>query len=323
MNHLPHDFDRAHYWQTVYKQPVADWLPALEEIRRRHQLPAGAWIRFALGRNLVFACGEVVLKLSQPAWAFEIPREADALTFVHQQLPVATPELLAIGELEGWAYLVQRRLPGEMMRARWAELSQANRLTLARQQGELMAALHALPVYHAPPSLAFDWTEMLTEQKAECFQEMQNAGVPEALLEDLPRYLAEAEPHLATDGPPVLLHGDLDAINLLIEELQGTWRITGLVDWGDVKLGPAAHDFISPGIHSWRGQRDLLHAWYAGYGLGGEQRAQPFVQNIMARAMLYYAGEFARYLHLAPGADQCEEWTCVAHYFWHLDIASS
>lgn len=322
MIHLPHDFDRATYWQAIYPQPVAYWLPALEEIRRRHQLPAGEWRRFALGRNVVFACGALVVKLSQPDWAFEIPREADALAFVHQRLPVATPELLAIGKLAGWAYLVQQHLPGEMMRARWSDLSDAVKLALVRQQGEIMAALHALPVYNAAASLAFDWTAMLAEQKAECFQEMQNAGVPAALLEDLPRYLAEAEPRLAMDGPPVLLHGDLDAINLLIEEQHGAWRITGLVDWGDVKLGPAAHDFISPGIHSCRGQRDLLHAWYAGYGLRGEQRTRPFVQNIMARSMLYYAGEFARYLQLAPGADQCQEWTCVADCFWHLDTSS-
>jgi hygromycin-B 7''-O-kinase len=318
VTNLPNNFDRETYWQSIYRQPVADWLPALEQIRRQHHLPAGEWTRFALGRNLVFAYGELVLKLSQPNWAFEIPREADALTFVHQQLPVATPELLAIGEVEGWAYLIQRRLPGEMMRSRWAELSDAVKLALAHQQGEIMAALHALPLHHAPTSLAFDWTEMLTEQKAECLAEMQNAGVPEALLADLSPYLAAAEPLIGADGPTVLLHGDLDAINLLIEEQNGTWRITGLVDWGDIKLGPAAHDFISPGIHSYRGQRELLHAWYAGYGLDDEQRSSQFVQTVMARSMLYYAGEFTRYLKLAPGAEQCQAWRCVAACFWHL-----
>lgn len=319
MSYLPHDFDRETYWNSIYRQPVSYWLPALEQIRTRHRLPAGEWARFSLGRNLVFACGALVLKLSQPYWAFEIPREADALTFVHGRLPVATPELIAIGELEGWAYLVQRRLSGEMMRSRWADLTDLVKLDLVRQQGEIMAALHALPVHAAPASLAFDWNEMLTEQKAECADEMRTAGVPTALLEDFPHYLAQAEPLLATDGPAVLLHGDLDAINLLVEEQDGAWRITGLVDWGDVKLGPASHDFISPGIHSCRGQRDLLHAWYAGYGLNGRQRSHHFVQNIMARSMLYYAGEFARYLKLAPGADECRAWDCVADYFWHLE----
>jgi hygromycin-B 7''-O-kinase len=118
----------------------------------------------------------------------------------------------------------------------------------------------------------------------------------------------------------VLLHGDLDAINLLIEEQPGTWRITGLVDWGDIKVGPAAHDFISPGIHSYRGQRDLLHAWYAGYGLREEQRSPAFVRNVMARSMLYYAGEFARYLQRAPGAEQCRDWDCVADCFWQWPV---
>jgi len=316
---LPHNFDRTTYWQTIYRQPVEDWRPTLEQIRLRHHLPAGEWSRFALGRNLVFACGELVLKLSQPNWAFEIPREADALTFVYHQLPVATPELLAIGAVEGWAYLVQRRLPGQMMRVPWPDLPQPTKLALARQQGEIMAALHALPIANAPASLAFDWTEMLTEQKVECFQEMQAAGVPAALLEDLISYLAAAEPLIAADGPTVLLHGDLDAINLLIEEHNGTWRITGLVDWGDIKLGPAAHDFISPGIHSYRSQRELLHAWYAGYGLHDEQRSPHFVHNVMARSLLYYASEFARYLKLVPQTEQCQDWACVADCFWQWD----
>lgn len=318
MPNLPNDFDRQTYWAAIYQQPVADWAPALEQIRLRHRLPSGEWTRFALGRNIVFACGALVVKLSPPFWAFEIPREADALTFVHGRLPVTTPELIAIGELDGWAYLVQRRVPGEMLRSRWPDLPHTAKLDLARQQGEVMAALHALPVHNAPASLTFDWAEMLTEQKAECAEEMRNAGVPAALLDDLAPYLAQAEPLLATDGPTVLVHGDLDAINLLVAEQNGAWRLTGLVDWGDIKLGPATHDFISPGIHSYRGQRDVLHAWYAGYGLRAEQRAHHFVQNVMARSMLYYAGEFARYLKLVPGAEQCKDWASVAACFWQL-----
>ena len=316
---LPNDFDRQTYWQSIYHQPVPSWLPALEQIRLRHRLPAGEWTRFALGRNVVFACDALVVKLSPPFWVHEIPREADALTFVAQRLPVVTPELITTGELEGWAYLVQRRVPGDLLRSRWADLSPPTQLDLVRQQGEVMAALHALPVHNAPASLAFDWTEMLSEQKAECEPEMRNAGVPDPLLADLAPYLAQAEPLLAMDGPTVLLHGDLDAINLLVAEHDGQWRITGLVDWGDIKLGPAAHDFISPGIHTCRGVRDVLHAWYAGYSLSAKQRSTPFVHNIMARSMLYYAGEFARYLKLVPDAEQCQDWASVAACFWHLE----
>ena len=182
---LPNDFDRQTYWQSIYHQPVPSWLPALEQIRLRHRLPAGEWTRFALGRNVVFACDALVVKLSPPFWVHEIPREADALTFVAQRLPVVTPELITTGELEGWAYLVQRRVPGDLLRSRWADLSPPTQLDLVRQQGEVMAALHALPVHNAPASLAFDWTEMLSEQKAECEPEMRNAGVPAPLLADL------------------------------------------------------------------------------------------------------------------------------------------
>ena len=66
MTGLPNHFDRDTYWQSIYPQPVAYWLPALEQIRLRHRLPAGEWTRFALGRNAVFACGDLVLKFSPP-----------------------------------------------------------------------------------------------------------------------------------------------------------------------------------------------------------------------------------------------------------------
>lgn len=315
---LARPLDRQHYWQTVYRQPLADWLPVIEHICQRHQLAAPGWERFALGRNIVFGNATLVLKLSQPDWAFEIPREADALQFVYGRLPVATPELIATGELDGWAYLIQRRLPGDLLRVRRADLPHRVQVALAEQQGALMAALHQLPVDRAPATLAFDWGAMLTEQQAECEQEMRTADVPSALLADLAAYLAQAEALLAADDPAVILHGDLDAINLLVEERNGQWQITGLVDWGDVKLGPLAHDFISPGIHSYRGQRELLQAWYAGYGLRAEQRTVAFMHNIMARSLLYYAGEFAHYLQSVPGAEGCQSWTEVADCFWHL-----
>src|SRR5262245_38608790 len=111
---LPRDFDQAHYRRAIYGQPPARWQPALEIIRERHGLPGGAWERFSLGRNIVFARGPVVVKLSPPFWTHEIPREADALRTIHGRLPVATPELIATGELGGWRYLVQSRLPGEL-----------------------------------------------------------------------------------------------------------------------------------------------------------------------------------------------------------------
>jgi hygromycin-B 7''-O-kinase len=315
---LPDVSGEDHYWQTIYPQPLSSWQPALEVIRARHHLPGGTWERSALGRNVVFTGGPLVVKLSPPFWSDEIPREAEALQFVHRRLPAATPELVATGELDHWRYLVQTRLPGELLRSLWPTLKPDEKARLTRQHGELMAALHTLPLQNAPASLAFDWPQMLNWQLADCAQAMRTAGVATSLVDDLPAYLEQAQPLLAVDNGWVLLHGDLDAINLLVEYQHNRWRITGLVDWGDVKIGPIAHEFISPRIHMYRQEAGPLLSWYEGYGLGSDQRTPQFAQNLMARTMLYYAGEFAFFLSQIPGASRCRRWTEVAACLWRM-----
>ena len=132
------------------------------------------------------------------------------------------------------------------LHAIWAELGASDCAALAEQHGALMAALHALPLEDSPADLAFDWSALLGAQRTECVIEMRRAGVADALVRQVEPYL-EATPW--GDDPPVLVHGDLTHLNLLVAEQGDGWRITGLIDWGDVKLGSRTHEFISPGVH--------------------------------------------------------------------------
>jgi len=139
----------------------------------------------------VFMYGDIVVKLSPPFWQHEIPREADALRYVHDRLPVTTPDLLAVGEIDSWRYLVQTRLPGMLLQSIWPTLHPYERASLANQHGALMAALHARPLQHAPGSLEFDWPGTLAEQAADCAPAMRRAGVAEPLAADVEPYLEQ------------------------------------------------------------------------------------------------------------------------------------
>lgn len=262
---LSQQLDATRYWQELYQQPLPCWQAALDWIMSEHGLERSPWTRAALGRNIVFVSPTAVIKLGPPMWPGEMAREAAALRAVAGRLPVATPSLLALGALGRWEYLVQAPLPGANLRTLWAGLGASDRAALAEQHGALMAALHALPLEDSPADLAFDWPAMLGAQRAECVSEMRRAGVADALVWQVEIYL-EATPW--DDQPPVLLHGDLTHLNMLVAEQDEGWRITGLIDWGDVKLGPRAHEFISPGVHMYQGDVVPLAAWYRGYGWG-------------------------------------------------------
>lgn len=312
---LPQEFDSTRYWQELYQQPLPFWQAALDRIMGEHQLERSRWTRAALGRNVVFVSPTAVVKLGPPMWAGEMAREAAALSAIAGRLPVATPNLLAVGALGHWEYLVQTPLPGTNLHAIWAELGASDRAALAEQHGALMAALHALPLRDVPTALAFDWSALLGAQRAECVSEMRRAGVADALVRQIEPYL-EATPWDAE--LPVLLHGDLTHLNLLVAEQAGSWRITGLIDWGDVKLGPRMHEFISPGVHMYQGDGASLAALYRGYGWVAHRDAARDQHQIMARAMLYYAEDFVRLIRAVPGADLCQDWHAMASVFWQL-----
>ena len=176
-----------------------------------------------------------------------------------------------------------------------------------------MRALHDLPV--PPEAPRIDWVGMLVEQALDVHVELARAGLSTSLLDGLRAYLGSR--HLSWEGRLALLHGDLDAINLLVErEANGNWRVTGLVDWSDAKVGPVAHDFISPGAHRHWGHRSVQRAWHAGYGLDNDPAA--FEHQVMARAILYYPDTLPAMLRRAPGVAAATTWVEVARACWHV-----
>ncbi len=315
---LPTGFDMAAYWADVRVRPLETWLPALRAIRDRHGLPGDDWHRFHRGRNVVVGLGEgLIVKLTPPFWRGDTGRETAAIRWVGDRLPVTVPTVVATGAVGEWEYQVQRRLPGIPLADRWPDVDEADRVRLARRHGEIMAALHALSLDGAPPEVGFDWPRMLGEQWAACEPEMRAAGVPDGLLATLPAELAAARPLLDAPGPDVLLHGDLTGLNLLVETVDGALTITGLVDWGDAKVGPPAHDMISPGVHQYRADRAPLRAFWDAYGLPPAIRPR-FAREVMVRAMLYYPDTFHHYIRDVLEPDQVS-WSAVARAFWHLD----
>jgi len=311
---LPTNFSNATYWEEIYPQPLTYWQGSLDTITRRHFRETVRWERASLGRNVVFLSETWVLKLGPPGWVEDTPRETSALRWVTDQLPVQTPELIQTGFLEEWSYIIQRRLPGRNLHELWKTLDQEQRERIAIQHGEILAALHGLdlPDLSAQKDLSLDWHAMIAQQRLNCSSEMRKAGVHPALVDKIENYLADADVLLQNESKYVLLHGDLTHLNFLIEPTN--WQITGLIDWGDAKLGPPGHEFISPGVHMYLGDRTALNSFYKSCGKALAPVHHPV--ELMARAMLYYAGDFAALLQKIPETRACQDWACVARYMW-------
>lgn len=296
---------------NLHAQPLTPWEAALEEVRVRHALPPGEFRRFPLGKNAVFALGDVIVKLVPPLWSGDARREVAALRLVQGRLSLRTPEVVASGELGAWRYVVTARLPGRPLCELWWDLPPPERARLAGEQAALMREVQAIrPDPAAAAELHFDWPGLLLLQGLELPRKLR---APPVLAQGAAAFLE----HVFRAGPGfsrphVLLHGDLNFLNLLCEERGGRVTLTALIDWSDARLGPPAHDLISPAVNQFRRDPTARRAWAAALGFTPDD-----VREATARALLYYPDEWAGLL-ADLGAEGVRGWPEVGAVLFGL-----
>ena len=209
----------------------AVWRPAIDVIAQRHRLGSD-WGRPADGSNVVFLGDDVVIKLFSPTWGEEARIEAASLAACSGRLPVAVPEVVATGELEGWPYLVMSRLVGRSLGAIWPTVDGKVGADLLRQTGQLLAAIHDVP---PPPGLPNAWRQFELPI-ADVVTKHERDKAPAAWVAEIETLLRDPT---ALCGPSVLVHGDVHPAHLLVD---ADLRLCGLFDFADCMVGPAVYD---------------------------------------------------------------------------------
>jgi hygromycin-B 7''-O-kinase len=269
--------------------------PALAEIARRHRL-AGEPRRYAGGSLPVFAIGEKhVVKLFPPLFRRNRDNERDALSFLEDVLPVATPALRAADDIDGWPYLVMAQLPGRRMDEVWPELTRADHVRLAGELGELIAALHTLRVAGAEAVFAnVVWDAFIAERRASCAEHQARRGADPAWIARIPDFLAAID--LSDAREPVFLHTEVMPDHLLVG---ADGHLCGLIDFEPSMIGAREYEFAAVGLFFARGDRELLRAALVP---GGHQPDDALSLRLCGYALLHRYSHLAWYLERHPPA---------------------
>ncbi|MBN1879875.1 phosphotransferase [bacterium] len=256
-------------YRKIYADSAA-WLPAARLIASRHNLPESPE-RQPLGTHLVFRSGnETTIKIFCPLWPQDYPAEKTALTHI-RNLPV--PSVINSGEIDGWPYLVMKCLPGVPAVTVWPTLPMATKRTVVRQIGQWMRALHRTPL---PVEMDDRWDTFIGErvERAEAHHAM-----PEPWLSWIRDQL-----HNFSEPPMnhVLMHADITADHILLTKnsLKAgwsdnddtgidtvEWRATGLIDFGDARVGHPLYEFVAPLAFYTFGEPELASVLIDAYGL--------------------------------------------------------
>ncbi len=286
------EFDK-HYRSDI-------WLEVGRQICRRHGIAYLELRRSEPCEHIVFFVDEsFVIKIFAPfRQGFE--REKAALEFAGGKTSLQTPAIVASGDFEGFDYLIQTQLSGELLtRQRWLMLPEKEQIAVLTQ---LAVGLRELHSYNAD-ALQFDWQNFIERQAKIAVARQLAAGVNPEWIEKLPAYIETNLKLLPKDCPTVFLHGDVHFGNLRLQQSGGGWRISGLFDFADSLCGFHEFDFLVVGVLMIQGQGNLQREFFKAYGYADDELDESFRKRLMLMTVLYECSDLRRYaLRLSPEA---------------------
>ncbi|MBD0324990.1 MAG: aminoglycoside 3'-phosphotransferase/choline kinase family protein, partial [Pyrinomonadaceae bacterium] len=279
------------------------WQQAAASICTRHRLSYESLRRSPLGENIIFFVDErFVIKIFAP-FRGQYEREAAALEFAHGKLCIETPEVVHTGEVEGWPYLVMTHLAGEPMKEIWPEIKEREGVEIVSRLGAGMRELHEHDAPLSQAALNRDWGKFIRRQASESVERQRACGANPQWLESLPSYIETRMKLLPVEHMPVLLHGDVHPGNVLLEERNGRWQVTGLFDFGDSFCGFSEYEFVAPGVLMVQGRVELQRAMLIAYGYKEAELDLNLRARLMLLTILYECSDLRKYaLRLAPEA---------------------
>ncbi len=256
--------------------PQADTLSAVSAIRKnqtllepglRHILSqcslADATLSATIGGSMpVFGVNhDLVVKLFSSNHRDHFENELASLRTLASKTSFDIPQIRASGTLETWSYLVMTRVRGTQLSSLWRDLPDAKKVTVCKNLGSSLAALHRLPVATAKATVT--WRTFVARQAERCVEHQRGRGVGENLLAQIPDYIAPALAPIAA-SPVVFLHTELMLEHIFIDPDRLT--IEGLIDFEPSMIGAAEYDFGAVPIFISEGRPSLLRAFIRSYG---------------------------------------------------------
>jgi hygromycin-B 7''-O-kinase len=274
----------------------ATYRPAVTEICRRHGLPTDALRKYAGGSTIVFAVGDThVVKLFEPIFPEESATESEVLRAVQGRLGVPTPEPVAVGEMEGWTYVVMTQLAGDALADVWDGMTPAEHEEVVRQVGAVTARLHQI----SPDGLPLpepDWDGFLRRQAAGCVERQRTYHLGEPWLSQVEGFLAAVD---LPRGPRVLMHTEIMREHVLVRRGHGGWEVTGIFDFEPAMAGVPEYEMASIGVFLCQGEPALLRAFRAGYGTPPSD-GETLARRVMAYTLLHRYSRLSWYLDVIP-----------------------
>ena len=286
------DYESFRTWRA----DASRCLPVALDIARSHGLSDADPQLFSTGTNLVVGLGrDLILKIFPPLLRSQFVSERASLTQLRGRLGIPIPEVVVEGERDRWPYLVITRLSGILGTQAWPTLPEDQKERVLGQIGQTIAEVQRVPVGDLS-RIEPGWDEFLSRQIAGCRARHTRLGLPPKFLDGLDDLLRDVAALIPVDAPSVILTGEYIPENFLLRSENGNWRLSGLIDFGDVMTGWGEYDLLGPSAFMTAGMPRRVQSLLEGFGYSSADIDFTLKRRLMALMLLHRASDPIRHI---------------------------
>jgi hygromycin-B 7''-O-kinase len=293
-----HSLPRVENIETfqAWRADVSRCLPAALDIARSHGLPHADPHLFSTGTNLVIALDDgLVLKIFPPLLRHQFVSERGSLSQLRGRLGVPIPEIVLEGERDRWPYLVITRLPGVIGTQAWPALPEDQKESVLGQIGTAIAEVQRVPIGELS-CIEPRWDQFVSRQIEGCRARHERLGLPRKYLDGLDEYLRDAATLIPMNAPPVILTGEYIPENFLLSRESRGWRLSGLIDFGDVMTGWGEYDLLGPSAFMTAGIPRRVRSLFEGFGYSNANIDPKLKRRLLTLLLLHRASDPVRHI---------------------------
>ena len=306
------DFETFQAWRADAPQALA----AALDIARSHRLPHADPQVFQTGTNLVVGLDDrLILKIFPPVLRSQFVSERMSLAQLRGKLSLPIPEIVLEGERDGWPYLVITRLPGMLGTQAWPVLPEDQKERVLAGIGETIAEVQRVPVGDLS-RIEPGWPQFMARQIEGCRARHERLGLPRKFLDGLDDLLAEAEALVALEAPPVILTGEYIPENFLLDCDDGGWRLSGLIDFGDVMTGRGEYDLLGPSAFMTAGMPRRVRSLFEGFGYSRAEANFALKRRLMALMLLHRSSDPVAHICIEGWQDKAGDLHELQELLW-------
>ena len=302
----------------AWRADTSQCLAAALDIARSHGLPHADPHLFSTGTNLVVALDDgLILKLFPPLLRSQFVSERLSLSLLHGRLGVPIPEIVSEGERDQWPYLVITRLSGILGTQAWPALPEDQKERVLAQIGATIAEVQRVPVGELS-RIEPRWDQFTSQQIRGCRARHQRLGLPRKYLDGLDDILRDAAALIPLDAPPVILTGEYIPENFLLSRESAGWRLSGLIDFGDVMTGWGEYDLLGPSAFMTAGLPRRVRSLFEGFGYSQADINPTLKRRLMALLLLHRFSDPVRHICIEDWQEKADDLFELQELLWPL-----